>query len=145
MTLTDVESLALRLMCRHGLRDWKFGFNRRQRSLGLCRYTARRIELSTCFVVAHDEPWIRDVILHEIAHALAGHDAAHGPLWREICRAIGARPERCGNVQMPAGRWRATCPGCRRQFDRIRRPPRNRRYMCPQCGPEVGKLMFRAS
>jgi predicted SprT family Zn-dependent metalloprotease len=143
--LTDVEALARRLMRRHGLARWEFGLNRSKRNLGLCRYTLQRIELSAHFVAGHDEPAIRDVILHEIAHALAGHEAAHGPLWRAICRAIGARPERCGNVRMPLGRWLATCPGCCRQFDCIRRPPRNRRYMCPTCGPEIGQLKFRAS
>jgi predicted SprT family Zn-dependent metalloprotease len=141
--LTDAEELARRLMKRHGLEDWEFGFNRRQRSLGLCRYVERRIELSTHFVAAHDEPWIRDVILHEVAHALAGHEAAHGALWRAICEAIGAKPERCGDAIMPSGRWQATCPGCRQQFDRIRRPPRRQRYICPRCGPEKGMLNFR--
>jgi predicted SprT family Zn-dependent metalloprotease len=141
---TDAESFALRLMKRHGLSEWQFGLNRSKRNLGLCRYTERRIELSAHFVAAHEEAAIRDVILHEIAHALAGHEAAHGRLWRAICRAIGARPERCGDVTMPLGKWTATCPGCRRQYDRIRRPPRNRRYMCPTCGPERGKLSFRA-
>ena len=145
MEPTDVEALARRLMRRAWTRDWEFGLNRGKRNLGLCRYTLQRIELSAHFVAVHDEPAIRDVILHEIAHALAGHEAAHGPLWRAICLAIGARPERCGNVRMPLGRWLATCPGCRRQFDRIRRPPRNRRYMCPTCGPETGQLKFRAS
>ena len=124
MQLTDAEGLARRLMGRHGLRGWEFGFNRRKRSLGLCRYTERRIELSTHFVAGHEAPEIRDVILHEIAHALAGHEAGHGPLWRAICNAIGARPQRCGNAAMPAGLWQAICPGCGREFDRIRRPPR---------------------
>jgi predicted SprT family Zn-dependent metalloprotease len=142
--LTDAEELARRLMKRHGLAAWEFGFNRRKRSLGLCRYTEQRIELSTHFVAGHDEPSIRDVILHEIAHALAGHEAAHGPLWRTICAAIGAKPERCGNANMPSGRWQATCPGCSHQYDRIRRPPRRQRYICPRCGPQKGKLHFRA-
>jgi predicted SprT family Zn-dependent metalloprotease len=140
----EAEALALRLMKRHGLSQWGFGLNRSKRNLGLCRYAERRIELSAHFVAQHDEPEIRDVILHEIAHALAGHDAGHGSLWRAICRAIGARPERCGSAKMPMGRWLATCPGCRRQYDRIRRPPRSRRYMCPACGPENGRLKFRA-
>ncbi len=136
MQLTDAEELARRLMKRHGIATWEFGFNRRKRSLGLCRYTERRIELSTHFVAEHDEPSIRDVILHEIA--------PHGPLWRTICAAIGAKPERCGNANMPSGRWQATCPGCRQQYDRIRRPPRRQRYICPRCGPERGRLLFRA-
>jgi predicted SprT family Zn-dependent metalloprotease len=142
---TLAEELARRLMKRFGLAAWEFGFNRRKRGLGLCRYTERRIELSLHFVIGHDELSIRDVILHEIAHALAGHEAAHGPLWRAIAEAIGARPERCGDARMPAGRWQATCPACRQQYDRIRRPKRRSTYICPKCGPDLGQLRFRAT
>ncbi len=145
MQLSDAENLARALMRQHGLAGWSYALNRRKRSLGLCRYTARRIELSVYFVLHHPEQQVREVILHEIAHALAGHAAAHGPRWRAICQTIGARPKRCSDARMPAGRWNATCPACRRQYNRIRRPFRNRRYNCPQCGPEQGKLLFRAT
>jgi predicted SprT family Zn-dependent metalloprotease len=140
---SEVEELAIALMRRHGLAQWEFAFNRRKRALGLCRYTLRRIELSSHFALAHDEPEVRDVILHEIAHALAGHGAAHGPRWKSICKSIGARPERCSDAQMPAGRWKAICPACRGEFNRYRRPLRNRTYSCPRCGPTDGKLSFR--
>lgn len=144
MRRNEVVQIAIELMQRYGLDRWQFAFNRRKRTLGLCRYDLRRIELSIHFVAAHDEAEIRDVILHEIAHALAGHKAAHGPRWKTICEAIGARPERCGEAQMPEGRWRATCPRCRDEFSRFRRPLRNRNYSCPRCGPSDGKLSFRA-
>jgi len=144
MDLHDAENLARQLLARHGLGQWRFGFNRRKRTLGLCRYEERRIELSVHFVAAHDEPEIRDVVLHEIAHALAGHAAAHGPRWQSYCHVIGARPERCSsNSRMPEGRWQAVCAGCSRQFSRFRRPMRNRHYSCPQCGPSRGQLAFR--
>lgn len=142
MRLCDADGLAQRLLREHGLANWNFGFNRRKRSLGLCRYALRRIELSAHFVRWHEELEIRDVILHEIAHALAGHAAAHGARWKAICRQIGARPERCGDAVMPAGRWQATCPGCRRDYSRYRRPLRRRKYHCPQCGPTRGELLF---
>jgi predicted SprT family Zn-dependent metalloprotease len=140
--LDDVDRLARRLIEHHRLDDWQFGFNRRRRSLGLCWYERRRIELSIYFAARHDEAEVRDVILHEIAHALAGPKAGHGTKWRAICRKIGARPERCSDTAMPAGRWRATCPSCRQEFNRIRRPMRNRRYMCPTCGVDKGRLLF---
>jgi SprT protein len=141
--LSEVERLADRLMRQHGLAHWSFAFNRRKRSLGLCRYTLKRLELSRHFAEAHEEPEIRDVILHEIAHALAGHVAAHGPRWKAICKEIGATPERCGEARMPAGRWIANCAGCGQEYGRYRRPMRNRRYSCPHCGPKKGELRFR--
>ena len=33
---------------------------------------------------------VRDTILHEIAHALAGAKAKHGPAWKAIARRLGA-------------------------------------------------------
>ncbi len=110
MQLSQVEQLARRLIDQHGLAEWQFGFNRRKRSMGLCWYERQLIELSRHFAIEHDECEVRDVILHEIAHALAGPQAAHGPRWKFVCRAIGARPERCGDAAMPAGRWRASAP-----------------------------------
>lgn len=133
--------LASRLISQHGLHDWTFRFNRRKRGLGLCVYAPKRIELSIYFVVANDEPAVRDTILHEIAHALAGHKAGHGPAWRRKCVEVGAEPRRCGEATMPAGKWRATCPTCGEHFTRHHRPKHGRKYMCGKCGPQ-GALTF---
>jgi predicted SprT family Zn-dependent metalloprotease len=141
---SDARRLAQRLMARHGLDGWTFGFNRAKRTMGLCRHHARRVELSVYFVLANDQASVRDCILHEIAHALAGLKAGHGPKWQRTCRRIGAKPERCGEAQMPDGKWRAVCPGCRRKYTRHRRPKRNLLYSCSECGWETGKLKFRS-
>src|SRR5271156_2803212 len=143
MDLNEAEQLAHRLLELHGLTDWSFAFNRRKRALGFCRYGIRRIELSTHFVGGHEEPHVRDVILHEIAHALAGESAGHGPRWKATCRQIGASPQRLGEAEMPEGRWKATCPGCGRLISRFRSPLRKRQYACRTCGPEKGRLRFR--
>lgn len=34
-------------------------------------------------------------VMHEIAHALAGSAAGHGPVWKRQMRALGQSPERC--------------------------------------------------
>lgn len=144
MNLREVEELARVLMGMHGLADWSFAFNRRKRSLGLCRYSLKQVELSRHFAAGHAEPDIRDVILHEIAHALAGHEAAHGPRWKAICRQLGAKPERCGEARMPSGRWLAVCPSCGLEYSRYRRPMGRRTYHCRKCGLKTGQLRFRA-
>ena len=138
----DAAALARHLMAQHGLTGWTFAFNRRKRGMGLCIYQPKRIELSYHFVIRNDQHDIRDTILHEIAHALAGPKAAHGPAWKRICQQIGATPARCGQADMPRGRWRAACPGCQRQHHRHRRPMTDRTYFCRHCGPEAGKLNF---
>jgi len=38
---------------------------------------------------------LTDTILHEIAHALAGPAAKHGPAWKAIARRLGATPKSC--------------------------------------------------
>ena len=110
--------------------------------MGLCRYHDRRIELSIHFVEANDHAAIEDTLLHEIAHALAGEAAGHGPRWRRICRQIGATPQRTGEAQMPAGKWVAACPSCGHEYQRHRRPPSGYRYACRACGHERGELRF---
>lgn len=130
-------------MDQHNLQDWSLGFNRRKRSLGVCYYQRRRIELSAHYVLRNLEASVRDTILHEIAHALAGQQAGHGPAWKALCRQLGATPARCDpTAQMPAGRWQAVCPSCQKQFHRHRRPLHGATYICRRCGPERGRITF---
>lgn len=143
MDVWDASVMARRLMAEHGLGGWTFRFNRAKRCLGLCVYGPKRIELSWHFVRRNDEAAVRDTVLHEIAHALAGPKAGHGPKWKAMCRRVGAKPERCDReAAMPPGRWRATCPGCGQTFTRHRRPMSGRSYSCRRCGPEQGRIAF---
>jgi predicted SprT family Zn-dependent metalloprotease len=141
---SNARQLALNLMRAHGLRGWEFAFNRAKRTMGLCRHAEQRIELSVYFVLSNEAAAVRDCILHEIAHALAGSEAGHGPKWRRICHRIGAKPERCGEARMPDGKWWAICPKCQREYTRHRRPGRNLMYCCSDCGWDSGQLKFRA-
>ena len=126
---------------------WEFGWNRRKRSLGLCRYRDKKIELSVYFVAANGEVEIRDTVLHEIAHALAGQRAGHGPKWKSMCLRLGCKPERCdkGEAIMPRGRWEARCPTCGKEYWRHKRPQRGARYWCRGCGPEHAHRLFSAN
>lgn len=143
MNPMDASQLARRLMDRHGLRDWQFRFNNRKRALGICNHSDRHIELSRYFVRDNDEQAVRDTLLHEIAHGLAGPEAGHGPRWKAICRRLGARPERVDrHATMPVGDWQATCPQCGEQYSRHRRPPGGAIYHCGHCGPATPPLVF---
>ncbi|NCA70157.1 MAG: sprT domain-containing protein [Sphingobacteriia bacterium] len=72
------------------LADWSFGWNRRLRAHGLCRFDRRCIELSAV-LTAHepDGDFVLNTIRHEIAHALAGPGAGHGPRWRAWAVRVG--------------------------------------------------------
>ncbi|QEL15606.1 SprT family zinc-dependent metalloprotease [Limnoglobus roseus] len=147
--LARVRELAEGRMKQHGLIGWQFGFNSNVRRAGVCRYPTRtrpgRIELSRHFIAHNSADEILDTILHELAHALVGHDHGHDAVWRAKCVEIGARPERCygQHVAMPKGRWQAVCPGCSKAFDRHRRPKRVTGWHCKACGSERGQLLWR--
>ena len=84
--LLEVAREARQLMDRHGLADWTFRFSAARRTIGLCREKEKVIQLGRHHA-AHDPPaQVTDTILHEIAHALAGTAARHGPAWRSIAR-----------------------------------------------------------
>jgi predicted SprT family Zn-dependent metalloprotease len=137
------QLLACELLARHSLPDWGFNLNRSKINLGLCYYGPKVIELSRYFVESNSLEAVRDTLLHEIAHALAGRAAGHGPLWKAACLRIGAKPERLDyEVVMPVGMGRATCPGCGTLHDKHRKPKHMRGWFCQHCGPQLGRLTW---
>ncbi len=102
--LNEVAALARSLMDQHELADWAFAFNESGRTLGQCRYQERAIRISRAHALEGKEDDLRDTILHEIAHALAGPQAGHGPRWQAAARRLGATPRaRAGEEENPAG------------------------------------------
>lgn len=139
--------LARTIMDQHGLTDWAFDLDNAKRRAGCCFYRSKIITLSRHYVERNlDKPDdLRDTILHEVAHALAGHAAGHGDAWKAVCVQIGARPKRCYDSQainMPKGKYQAVCGGCQKVFTRHRRvKPLTYRY-CLACGTDKGRLKF---
>lgn len=143
MFTSEAATIARQMMNQHGLYDWTFGWDRAKRRAGACHYHRKQITLSHHHVSMNQENEVRDTILHEIAHALAGPGTGHGWQWRQVCRRIGAKPVRCydsATVAMPKGKWRAVCGGCNKAFHKHRRP--KRQYSCRGCGRERGRLDF---
>jgi predicted SprT family Zn-dependent metalloprotease len=141
--IRQIRKLAYELLARHRLNDWTFAFNRRKRSLGLCLYHLRTIELSVYLLMSGSSEEILDTILHEIAHALVGPEHGHDAVWKRKCLEIGARTVRCGEADMPIGRWRASCGQCGENFHRHRKPKNMRGWFCRTCGPEKGNLVWK--
>ena len=90
--LRTVATVARDLMDAHGLEDWTLAFVESRRRLGDCWYDHRLIRIARRHAIEHPEADVRDTVLHEIAHALAGPAARHGPVWKAIARRIGATP-----------------------------------------------------
>lgn len=95
LRLGEIAAQARELMDRNGLADWSFGFNGATRKLGVCRYRQKEILLSRKHAVDGMPDQVADTILHEIAHALAGASAGHGPAWKAVARQLGATPKSC--------------------------------------------------
>lgn len=148
MDLFDVQELAKALMAEHGLieKGWTFKWDRAKKRAGSCQYKAKNITLSMPLMKLWDEPEVTDTILHEIAHALAGHKAGHGTQWKMAARTIGAKPERCYNperdgLEVPEGVWESKCPSGRHTARQHRAPLRV--HSCSSCAKmHYGKSCF---
>lgn len=120
MNLEKAEQRAKELLEKNGLTDWNFCFDRAKKRFGLCNYTTKTISLSRYLVELNTLENVQKVILHEIAHALAGIHAGHGPKWKKIVQEIGGVPERCygESIHTPPLRYTATCPQCGKTVQR---------------------------
>ena len=84
------------------LDNWILHFNSRLKTTaGQCLYGKnKRIELATLLI---DSPNIKkadilDTLLHEVAHAIAGYKAAHGPVWKKIAHELGCSGDVCHSL-----------------------------------------------
>lgn len=90
--LNEISNQARNLMDSHGLHEWNLRFDESIRFLGKCNYRDKTVHLSRSHALDGKDTEIRDTILHEIAHAIAGPKARHGPKWKTIAKQIGAKP-----------------------------------------------------
>lgn len=125
MKLNDAQTLALKLMKKHNLieKGWRFEFDNAVKRFGVCRFRRKVIGLSRKLVEVNDLDRVKDTILHEIAHAIAGHSAGHGNEWKRVCLRIGAEPERCytsENTNVVQLKYYAVCGGCGKQHEKAR-------------------------
>lgn len=106
MELKEIERHARALMTAHGVGSLEFAFDGGKSRLGAThirifnkgtRNETRipyKITLSKHYAVLLPADEIRDVILHEIAHALTpAHN--HDAVWKAAARKVGAKPQRC--------------------------------------------------
>jgi len=133
------RKLARELMDEHGLNDWRFILSSTKRSVGRCWYADKKIEYSTYYLHNSDEE-VKDTILHEIAHALAGNAAGHNYMWKHYARLVGARPERCAPPEVTTSakpNYVIRCESCGWETKRFRMRRSNHGGMCPECGTVV--------
>lgn len=143
--LSAIASEARGLMNDHGLGHWVFQWDRAVQRMGMCDYRRQIISLSEVLALRTPLSEVRDTILHEIAHAMAGPQAKHGPIWRATALRIGCNGKRCydGSAVEPVpGKWQAVCAGCGRTFHKHRMVNPHRQRSCRRCGPVLGLLKY---
>lgn len=104
---------------------WSFGFDNAKRRAGLTDYTAKRISVSRYLAARYEDDEIHQILLHEIAHALAGSRAGHGPRWQKIADELGYDGGRlhAGETADELAPWVGICPNGHLHY-RYRKPTR---------------------
>jgi predicted SprT family Zn-dependent metalloprotease len=126
--LAPIAQVARELMDEYGLTGWTFAWDSCTNSFGKCRYDSRTITLSwklTARRLMHGEDVdVLDTIAHEIAHALVGAAAGHGPEWRAMALDLGVDKDKVACYgqyrERAANLFRARC-SCGAVFLRRRR------------------------
>lgn len=105
--------------------EWSFDFDHARRRAGQCHFGRRRITVSRHLAARFSDDDIHQVLLHEVAHALAGPDAGHGPTWQRLARDLGYVGGRThdGEVARELATWVGKCPAGHEHV-RFRRPTR---------------------
>ena len=133
MDLKELVDLAATRLKEHGLSDWSFRLAKTKRRLGACKHRQKRIEIAAYYASQNPPESVTDTLLHEIAHAIAGPAAGHGPVWKAVAARLGATPKACDtspDTIVEPGDWQTTCPACLKTHHRYRRPPTLTGYRC---------------
>ena len=117
---------------------WSFGFDNAKRRAGLCNYTDKRITVSRYLAEKFDDDEAHQILLHEVAHALAGAGAGHGRDWVRIARGLGyvGGTTHTGEIAHERAPWVGHCPGGHEHF-RFRKPTRE--ASCGQCSKRFSR------
>ena len=105
--------------------EWSFEFDHARTRAGLCDFRRRRISVSRHLASRYEDDEVHQILLHEVAHALAGMRAGHGPKWKAIADELGYDGKRThdGGVAHDLAPWLGTCPAGHDHY-RFRRPSR---------------------
>lgn len=132
-SLEQVRDRAEELLRLHlGGGSWSFGFDHAKTRAGQCDFAKRRITVSRHLAARFSDEDVEQVLLHEVAHALSGARAGHGPAWRRTARSIGYTGSRLhdGPIASELAPWVGTCPAGHEHY-RYRTPTRP--LACAKC------------
>ncbi len=90
MKLIEANIMARGLMNKYGLHNWGLRWMAETAFIGQTNYAEKVIYLSSPWTVLNPARRMKQIVLHEIAHALTGPTAKHGRLWINKCKELGA-------------------------------------------------------
>ena len=152
--LHKLKEFALEQMKEHGLIEegWSFVWDTKAvRRYGQCRYGDKEVGVTKKLANLNSIEESKDVVLHEIAHALTGPGHGHNLTWKRMCRKIGAKPERCytsehngGTVKTVKGKYKLINKDTGKVYRYYHRRPKHKdwstRWMRGRRAETEGKL-----
>ena len=94
-------------------RSWTVKYDHARARAGQCRQRAKILSFSRNLIARGSPADMRNTLLHEIAHALAGPMHRHDRTWRNIALRIGCDGRRCHDMKLAAPTWTHGCSaGC---------------------------------
>ncbi|WBU37633.1 SprT-like domain-containing protein [Homoserinibacter sp. YIM 151385] len=111
---------------------WTFAFDAAKTRAGQCDYGRKRITVSRHLAGRFDDDEIHQVLLHEVAHAIAGPRAGHGTRWKQTAAELGYVGSRLhdGAIASELATWIGECPNGHEHY-RYRKPTRV--LSCAKC------------
>ena len=104
------RAMAVDLMVKHGIGTWSLSLDRSKTRGGLTHFGKKTIYISTNFISQSSDKEFVNLVLHEIAHGIAGPTAGHGRAWQDVATSIGCDGKRCIDVPIEY-KYQVTC-GC---------------------------------
>ncbi|GGO67071.1 hypothetical protein GCM10010910_28030 [Microbacterium nanhaiense] len=112
--------------------SWTFAFDNAKKRAGACHFAQRRISVSRYLAARFEDDDVHQTLLHEVAHAIAGPAAGHGPAWKKIARELGyvGGATHALETATELAPWVGVCPNGHLAY-RHRRP--SRPSSCARC------------
>lgn len=137
----DVISETRRLLATHGKDDWGVGWDGAKRRAGATHYGKKMITYSRHLTSLYPPMVMREVVLHEVAHALVGPKHGHDQVWVMKVRELGGAPSRTLPATLPtvSAKWKGVCPKCG-ATRQLHSAPR-RVVSCGQCSSSFDRAL----
>ena len=128
------RELAAREMEWHSLtqQSWTVRYDHARARAGQCKHRAKVLSFSRNLIARGSPVDMRNTLLHEIAHALAGPKHGHDRTWRALALRIGCNGKRCHSMELASAKWTYQCSAGCWHVARFKRSYTG--ATCKQCG-----------